>query len=336
MKRGKTCTRRQALKSIAALPLMGAAGREIFSGQMNPTLQMKTATPEQVKGTLPKGRLGKFEISRLIMGTNPINGYAHSRDLGYVGSLFKAYNTEKKVFETLMIAEQAGINCIGSGFLSLPLLSKYKKETGSKIIVIGQVGLNRDTKNIFEQFDQAIGIGVDVIQLHGEWCDRLVVEKRFDDIAKLIDYVRKQGMLAGMGAHTADAQKACAEKGIIPDYYMVTMHHSNYWSAHPMENRVLYESIGTKQDDHNKWHDNCFCTFPDRTVDFVSKATVPVVAFKVMAAGAILPEDGIRWAFENGADFVTAGMFDFQVISDVNITLDILNNLPGRQRKWFS
>jgi hypothetical protein len=336
MKRGKTCTRRQALKSIAALPLMGAAGREIFSGQMNPTLQMKTATPEQVRGTLPKGRLGKFEISRLIMGTNPINGYAHSRDLGYVGSLFKAYNTEKKVFETLMIAEQAGINCIGSGFLSLPLLSKYKKETGSKIIVIGQVGLNRDTKNIFEQFDQAIGIGVDVIQLHGEWCDRLVVEKRFDDIAKLIDYVRKQGMLAGMGAHTADAQKACAEKGIIPDYYMVTMHHSNYWSAHPMENRVLYESIGTKQEDHNKWHDNCFCTFPDRTVDFVSKATVPVVAFKVMAAGAILPEDGIRWAFENGADFVTAGMFDFQVIGDVNITLDILNNLPGRQRKWFS
>jgi hypothetical protein len=336
MKRDKTCSRRQALKNIAALPLIGVAGRGMFAGQSDNALQRTSEALQKLKGALPKGRLGKYEISRLILGTNPINGYAHSRDLDYVGSLFKAYNTEKKIFETLMMAEQAGINCIGSGFLSLPLLAKYKKETGSKIIVIGQVGLNKDTQNIFEQFDQAIGIGVDIIQLHGEWCDRLVVEKRFDDIGRLIDYVRKQGMLAGMGAHTADAQKACAGKGIIPDYYMVTMHHSNYWSAHPMENRVAYESIGTKQEDHNKWHDNCFCTFPDRTVEFVSKATIPVVAFKVMAAGAIPPEDGIRWAFENGADFVTAGMFDFQLITDINITLDILNNMPGRQRKWYS
>jgi hypothetical protein len=234
------------------------------------------------------------------------------------------------------MAEEAGINCIGSGFASLALLAKYRKETGSKIIVIGQVGLVRNSNNIFEQFDQAIGFGVDIIQLHGEWCDRLVVENRFDDIAKLIDYVRKQGMTAGIGAHMVDSQKACADRGIIPDYYMVTMHHSNYWSAHPVENRVAYESIGTKQPEHNRWHDNCWCTFPDRTVDFVSKATIPVMGFKTMAAGAIPPKDGIRWAFENGADFVNAGMLDYQLVNDVNITIDILRNLSGRKRKWFA
>jgi hypothetical protein len=39
-----------------------------------------------------------------------IGGWAHSRDLTYVSSLFKAYNTEAKIFETLELAEQCGIN----------------------------------------------------------------------------------------------------------------------------------------------------------------------------------------------------------------------------------
>lgn len=335
MKKDKVCSRRQVLKSIAVLPLLGVSGRDVFSRKVESSTNIQSQALQNLKGILPKGRLGKHEISRLILGSNPINGFAHSRDLEYVGSLFKAYNTEKKVFETLMIAEQAGINCIGSGFTSLALLAKYKKETGSKIIVIGQVGLNSNTKNIFEQFGQATETGVDIIQLHGEWCDRLVLEKRFDDISRLLDYVRQQGMVAGMGAHMIDSQIVCAEKGIIPDFYMVTMHHGNYWSAHPVENRIAYESIGTKQPDHNKWHDNCFCTFPERTIEFVNKTTVPVIGFKTMAAGAIPPKDGIRWAFGNGADFVNAGMLDFQLIGDINTTISILNDLPERRRKWF-
>jgi len=332
----RTISRRKALKSFATLPLIGIVGKGILPFREETELQVQSQALKDLKGVMPKGKLGKHEISRLVIGSNPINGFAHSRDLDYVGSLFKAYNTVKKVFETLELAEQAGINCIGSGFLSLALIQKYKKETGSKILVIGQVGLNRDTTNIYEQFDQAIGYGVDIIQLHGEWCDRLVVDKRFDDIGKLIDYIRKHGMVAGMGAHMVDSQIACAERGIIPDYYMCTMHHSNYWSAHPLESRVAYESIGAKQADHNKWHDNCFCPFPDHTVEFVNKSTIPVMGFKTMAAGAIPPKEGFRWAFENGADFVNAGMTDFQLINNINLTIDILNNLPARKRKWFS
>jgi hypothetical protein len=56
----------------------------------------------------------------------------------------------------------------------------------------------------------------------------------------------------------------------------------------------------------------------------------------VLAAGAIDPKNGFKWAFENGADFICVGMFDFQVVNDVNITIDVLNDLPNRQRKWYS
>jgi hypothetical protein len=66
----------------------------------------------------------------------------------------------------------------------------------------------------------------------------------------------------------------------------------------------------------------------------VERAKVPVMGFKVLAAGAISPEDGFNWAFQNGADFICVGMFDFQIVNDVNITIDTLNNLQNRKREW--
>jgi hypothetical protein len=113
------------------------------------------------------------------------------------------------------------------------------------------------------------------------------------------------------------------------------MHHDNYWSAHPRENRVPFEVDGEKYLDHNRFHDNIFCLYPDRTVEFVNRTKIPVVGFKVLAAGAITPEDGFKWAIENGADFVCAGMFDFQIIKDINIFLDVLANSGNRKREFY-
>jgi hypothetical protein len=69
-------------------------------------------------------------------------------------------------------------------------------------------------------------------------------------------------------------------------------------------------------------------------VEFVQQTDVPVMGFKVLAAGAIPPEDGFEWAFQNGADFICVGMFDFQIVNDVNIALDVLDKVKERKRKW--
>ena len=335
--------RREMIKNLATLPLLGVLGWGAFASKKKygvdvtsgATIKIGREDISELKGELPKGKIGEHEISRLVAGGNLIGGWAHSRDLHYVPELFKAYNTEKKVYETLMLAEQAGINCINIGFPSNALMQKYKRVTGSNIKVITQVGPDMDNNDIYRYINEAIDFGVEIIQIQGNWCDWLVRDGKYEVIVKMMDRIRSQGFTAGLASHTVDSLILCEEQGIIPDYYMKTMHHDNYWSAHPMENRKPFEVDGKKHTDHNKFHDNLFCLFPDKTVDFVNRAKVPVMGFKVLAAGAIKPEDGFRWAFENGADFICVGMFDFQIVKDANITMDVLNTLENRKREWY-
>ena len=335
-------SRREALKNLATLPILGAMGWGAFrhsSKQVDvmsgATIQLNFSTLDKLKGELPMGKIGEHEISRLVAGGNLVGGWSHARDLIYADSLFKAYNTEKKVYETLMLAEQAGINTINIGFPTNALLAKYKKATGSKIKVISQIHPDMKNEDYFVNIDKAIDFGVDIVQIQGNQVDWLVRDDRIDVVEKMMDHIRRQGYVAGLASHTVDALIATEEAGIIPDYYMKTMHHDSYWSAHPIENRVPFEVDGKNYLDHNKFHNNCFCLFPDKTVEFVQGATVPVMGFKVLAAGAIQPEDGFNWAFQNGADFICVGMFDFQVVDDVNTTIDVLDKLQGRTREWY-
>ena len=112
--------RRAMLKDLAVVPVLGITGwsatkhsnfssTDALSGA---TIQVGQLDIKELKGELPKGKIGPHELSRIIFGGNLFDGTAHARDLLYVSKLFKSYNTEKKVFESLMLAEQAGINSI--------------------------------------------------------------------------------------------------------------------------------------------------------------------------------------------------------------------------------
>lgn len=335
--------RRELIKNLTFLPaltILGYGGLkrkfdnvDALSGA---TIKLNTIDLGTLKGDLPKGKIGNVFMSRLVAGGNLILGSSHARDLLYVNSLVKAYNTEKKIFETLMLAEQVGIDTINIGFLSGKLMAKYKKLTGSKMQVITQVSSTSKNNDIYEQINKAIDEGADIVQINGQCTDRYAEERKLDVIVKMLDKIKGQGYIAGLGAHDVHTFIETEAYGIRPDYYMKTMHHDDYWSAHPRNNRRAYETNGKKSKDHNMFHDNLFCVFPDQTIEFVNNTTIPVMGFKVLAAGAIKPEDGFHWAFKNGADFICVGMFDYQLVDDVNVCIDVLNNLTERKRAWYS
>jgi len=78
-----------------------------------------------------------------------------------------------------------------------------------------------------------------------------------------------------------------------------------------------------------------FCYDFEETVEFMQDVKVPWIAFKVLAAGAIPVEEGLKFAFASGADFVCLGMFDFQVKLDVELALKTIAESKNRKRTWI-
>jgi len=340
---GPVNKRRELLKGLAGLPFLavfaGAYIKELtlptadaISGATMPKVTYKHIS--DLKGALPKGKLGGLEITRMIMGCNLIGGWAHARDLLYANTLFKAYNTNQKILETFHLAEMAGINATFITNSDYPIFNKYLKLYNGKMHSICQTYLKPD--DFFGDIDKAIGNGANTLYIQGGEGDRYVREGNIKKLGEAIEYIKKKGYLAGIGAHSLEVIKAVEKEGIPVDYYVKTHHNDNYWSAHPESQRVEWSVDNKRYDDHDMIHDNMFDLFHEKTSELMKGIGKPWIAFKVLAGGAIEPKDGFRFAFENGADFICVGMFDFQIVDDVNTATQVLSELKNRQRPWYS
>jgi uncharacterized membrane protein YphA (DoxX/SURF4 family) len=331
--------RREVLRHLATLPVLGAftyaAVRkhnwESFEEKLllsNPDAQpdaisgatvksYSTASLKDLKGTIPSGKIGDLEISRVIAGGNLVGGWAHSRDLIYVSRLVKEYHNDQKVFETFKIAEACGVNT----FLTNPqlnrVINKYWRTEGGKIQFISDCGYQMDP---VKGIELSVEGGAHACYVQGGIGDQFVIDGRVDELGECVELIRKHGLPGGIGAHKLETVKACVEAGIKPDFWVKTLHHTNYWSASPAEE-----------------NDNIWCRNPEETIAYMNDLEEPWIAYKILAAGAILPEVGFPYAFKGGADFICVGMYDFQIVEDINLALEVLasDSLKNeRVRPW--
>jgi len=265
-----------------------------------------------LKKPISKGKLaGDISLSRIILGGNLIGGWAHSRDLIYVSDLVKAYHTREKIFATFKMGEACGINTYLGHHSHIGIMTDYWDKGSGTLQFIADCSDLAGAKHCMEQ-------GAAACYIQGETNDRLVREGKFDEIKQFLEEMRETGAPVGLGGHRLSTIQACVDRNLLPDFWMKTIHHDRYWSRRANDPEC----------------DNVFCREPNETIEFMNQQPQPWIGFKVLAAGALRPEDGFRYAFEAGADFLCVGMYDFQIVDDVNIAMDILDSNITRKRPW--
>jgi hypothetical protein len=325
--------RRNFIRTSLLTPAAGALAMHAIQGKASAgDAAGQSLTPQSLpasKAGLPTGRIKDLQVSRLLLGGNLLTHFTHSRDLKYVYTLTAHYNTEEKIFETMAAAEAHGVNTLvihtAPGVVSM--LKKYRYKQGGKIqwIICPTAQVETDPEGYATQVRELADEGVDAIYLWGVSADRLVSEGKADMIAKAVNIAKEHGVPSGVGAHDLRVIKECEQRKIDADFYIKTFHHHNYPSAPKADEltKVYCEVPGY------------WCKNPDEVIDFMKGVEKPWIAFKVMAAGAIPPADAFRYVFNNGADFVLAGMFDFEIAEDVLVANAALKEAK-RIRPWRS
>ena len=273
------------------------------------------------------GKIGDLEISRLLLGGNLLTHYTHSRDLRYVYTLTEHYNTPDKILETLALAEDHGINTlvIHTVDAALRILQEHRRRGGKMQWIICptspiQPGLVQYGEHVMRLIDD----GVDALYIWGVHADRMTSPEGIELLGQAVDLVKANGLLCGVGSHRLQVVEECEKQGVRGDFYIKTLHHHNYRTG---------PQPGTAGDDYREFP-GYWCGLPDETVELMQTVEKPFIAFKVMAAGAIPPQDAFQYAFNKGADFVLAGMFDFEIAQDARIAQQAFTEAAERARPW--
>jgi hypothetical protein len=320
--------RRTFLKKSAAATLAAPLMMSLEEYALQAREDSSRAAAAAPKAIVPHGQIGPVRVSRLICGGNLISGYAHSRDLIYVSPLLKHYFTDEKVMETWSICEHHGVNTMilnpGDG-RAIEVYKAYRQR-GGKIQFLAQIG--PDKNDLAAAVKEAKASGAVGAFLLGNIGDAWTREGDTRSIKELVKIIKDHGLISGVAGHELRTVRMVEDAGCEPDFYMKTLHDTNYWSARrPDQMKEVIDNYGI---------DNYWCMDPKETIHYMAELRRPWIAYKVLAAGAIHPRAGFQHAINNGADFVTVGMFDFQIAEDVKILNEALTAAEHREREWFS
>jgi hypothetical protein len=237
----------------------------------------------------------------------------------------RRYNTEAKIRETLEIAEANGINAINTYVMddNKPIWSHWKN--GGKMKWFAQVRL--DSQAGYSQIDKAAAEGAAGIHVNGDAAESLLSRKEMHKVGEMVERIKSHKRICGVAAHDLQVIVECVKAKLKVDFYQKTFHSHEYYTA-PRADET--KAMGN--------HDNSWCNDPKAVVDCMSELKEPWIAFKILAAGAIHPRAAFPHAFNNGADFILVGMFDWQIAENVKFAKRVLNVVSGpdskRKRPW--
>jgi len=258
------------------------------------------AEPEPAQPLLPTIQLGKYRVTRLIAGYNPIGGFSHTT-LNEARNM-QEYFTAAQTAEFLLHCERQGINTWQFDLTDKTAEAiRIARDKGSGIQLIC-LHADRPGGPSLEEVMKQQPLA---IVHHGGVTDGLFRAGQAEKVHDFVKRVHDVGALAGVSAHNPANIKRIADEGWENDLFMTCF----YYVTRPREE--MQQALGKVP-----VGEPFFESDPDDMTRVVREVKQPCLGFKILAAGrrcwsAPSVEEAFRYAFANlkPTDGVIVGMF---------------------------
>lgn len=186
------------------------------------------AGPGAAQGVLPRVRLGKWEVSRLIIGGNPFYGYSHFNRL--FSAHLAEWATPERVCEALSRCERQGINTWQFSHTERTISDlKRHRAAGGKMqwILLSHREIEEDPRLI----DEVAALNPIGIVHHGGSAERKRRNGQLSLVRDFLKAVKERGVLAGLSLHDPTLLEEVEEQNWDVDFYMASL----YYLTRPAE-----------------------------------------------------------------------------------------------------
>ncbi|MCW5982027.1 MAG: hypothetical protein KIT09_28335 [Bryobacteraceae bacterium] len=285
--------RRTFLRTAAAVTAGLAApcdpDAEARAAQATPGITGGLVTPGS-NAAIPMLRVGKYSVSRLIVGGNPLHGYSHFNRI--LDRHMTEWADRERVSQILKQCEQQGINTwqFSHHERGMGDLERYR-ETGGKIQFI--LLSHREIEDDHRIIKDVAKLGPVAIVHHGGSAER---KRRAGQLGKIRDFlkaVRDNGVLAGLSTHDPRFLEQAEAENWETDLYMTSL----YYLTRSAEE--FAKLLGTRPIGEIYLPED-----PARMCAAIRQTPKTCLAYKVLAAGRLTDsseriDQAFRFAYEN-------------------------------------
>lgn len=286
----RPATRRQFLTETVAIAATAAT-----AGAVNNARAASGAA-----GAMPTIRLGKLQVSRVFLGSNPFFGFAHGNPQAG-GKEMRQWYTDERIMAVLDEAADLGITAVWTPCYDrwIKIWNEYRENSGKLQTWIAQP----DRLPMEDEIMKAVRNGSRAVCIQGETIDGQVKKGRWDVVRGWLELIKSHGLPAGMATHGSNTHLEAEEKALPTDFYHQTMYRpDNYVKA------GLEQSLAT-----------------------IEKLNKPVVGYKVLGAGRLRPQDTLPYVFSRltKKDGICVGVFPKKNRNEIKENVAVMRQCTG-------
>jgi hypothetical protein len=251
---------------------------------------------------LPEIKLGEHRVTRLILGSNPFNGFSYG--IPSLDQHMREWSTPEHVAGVLRQCEQNGINTWQFSYYpaSMEALKLHRSEGGRLQWILLTGGAMRENPG---PIGEVVKLKPIAIVHHGGVTDERYRAGNMEKVRDYLKAIRDSGVLVGVSTHLPAVVEYVEERNWDIDFFMTCVFQIGRPEA---ETRKILGDLPLGQ---------VFLeSDPPRMCRAIRQARRPCLAFKILAAGrhGSSPEQlerAFRFAFTNikPQDGVIVGMY---------------------------